>query len=62
MYFCVMKEGIIRKEIHLTPEALSSLQVLADKKQWSLKKYMETVLSNESRKVLKIKDNKEELR
>lgn len=40
-----------RKEVRLHSDVIKRLQNLADKKKWSLKKYMETVLIKESAKV-----------
>jgi len=34
----------LRKEVQLEQEIIDKLTVLADKKQWSLKKMMETIL------------------
>ena len=34
----------LRKEVQLEQEIIDKLMVLADKKQWSLKKMMETIL------------------
>lgn len=34
----------LRKEVQLEQEIIYKLTVLADKKQWSLKKMMETIL------------------
>jgi hypothetical protein len=45
----------VRKEVYLLPSTINQLQILADKKQWSLKKYMENTLLNESKKALKLK-------
>ena len=42
-----------RKEISLHKSVIDKLQILADKKKWSLKKYMEEVLKNESHKATK---------
>lgn len=39
-----------RKEVHLLPLVINELQKLADKKGWSLKKYMETVLNAQAAK------------
>lgn len=41
-------KAIIRKEVHLEPDAVTRLQKLADKKKWSLKQYMEYVLVKDS--------------
>lgn len=43
----------MRKEVHLSQEVISNLQALADKKKWSLKKYMETTLERQSLKNVK---------
>jgi hypothetical protein len=40
----------MRKEVNLSDEVISNLQALADKKQWSLKKYMEVSLERQSLK------------
>lgn len=42
-----------RKEIYLYPGVEGRLQILADKRKWSLKKYMEHVLENDSKKAMK---------
>jgi hypothetical protein len=42
-----------RKEVVLPNEAIERLQILADKKKWSLKKFMESVLLHTSYKVFK---------
>lgn len=42
-----------RKEVHLPNEAIYRLQILADRKKWSLKKYMESVLLSTSYKIFK---------
>jgi hypothetical protein len=34
----------LRKEVQLEQEVIDKLTILADKKQWSLKKIMETIL------------------
>jgi hypothetical protein len=34
----------LRKEVQLEQEVIDKLTILADKKQWSLKKMMETIL------------------
>ena len=34
----------LRKEVQLEQEVITKLTILADKKQWSLKKIMETIL------------------
>jgi len=34
----------LRKEVQLEQEVITKLTILADKKQWSLKKMMETIL------------------
>ena len=34
----------LRKEVQLEQEVINKLTILADKKQWSLKKMMETIL------------------
>jgi hypothetical protein len=40
----------VRKEVHLYVGTIGRLQILADKKKWSLKKYMEDVLERNSLK------------
>lgn len=42
---------IVRKEVHLDDAEIFWLQKAADKKKWSLKKYMEEVLKSDSVKV-----------
>ena len=49
-----MDEYTKRKEVWLTEVEISRLQELADKRKWSLKQYMEMVLSKESRKAVNI--------
>jgi hypothetical protein len=44
-YVCRM-----RKEINLGEGVVARLQILADKKKWSVKKYMEYVLENNSKR------------
>lgn len=46
-------KDFIRKEVHLDAKVTGRLQMLADKKKWSLKKYMETVLEKDSNKAMK---------
>lgn len=42
----------VRKEVHIDDiSVISYLQAAADKKKWSLKKYMETILENEANRV-----------
>ena len=41
-----------RKEVHLYPIVIERLQTLADRKKWSLKRYMEYVLELNSRKII----------
>jgi hypothetical protein len=41
-----------RKEVWLDPEVICLLYKLADKKGWSLKQYMETILIRESHKAI----------
>ncbi len=48
-----VKDGFIRKDVELTPTAIENLQALAEKKGFSLKKYMEIALTKESRKNIK---------
>lgn len=44
----------VRKEVHLDDnEVISTLQGAADKKKWSLKKYMEVILQNEATRIRK---------
>jgi hypothetical protein len=45
--------NVQRKEVHLDKDAIKRLQELADKRKWSLKKYMEYVLVKESGKLIK---------
>jgi hypothetical protein len=45
----------MRKEVHLKEETIRNLQALADKKKWSLKKYMEETLERQSLKNVKCK-------
>lgn len=40
----------MRKEINLTQEIVTLLQSKADKKKWSLKKYMEQILIKDAEK------------
>ena len=40
----------MRKEVNLSEQVLSSLQQKADKKKWSLKKYMEQTLIKDAEK------------
>jgi hypothetical protein len=47
-------KAIIRKEVHLEPAAVTRLQKLADKKKWSLKQYMESVLVKDSAKWIEV--------
>ena len=47
------KEGMIRKDLNLGEGVICRLQQLADKKDWSLKYYMEKTLVKESQKMLK---------
>ena len=42
-----------RKEVWLYKSTIERLQILADRKKWSLKQYMEWVLEKESNKVIK---------
>lgn len=46
-----MDTKLKRKEIWLHPKVMEMLQTLADKKQWSLKQYMEWVLIKDANKV-----------
>lgn len=44
----------IRKEVHVDDQSvILPLQSAADKKKWSLKKYMEVILQNEANKIVK---------
>lgn len=45
-----MNNGLKRKEVWLHPTVVGRLETLATKKQWSLKQYMEWVLSKEASK------------
>lgn len=47
-----LKGNTNRKEVWLYPIVIKRLQKLADKKQWSLKQYMESVLEKDSRKMI----------
>jgi hypothetical protein len=50
-YICCMQyDKKTRKEVLLDKETIESLQVLASKKDWSLKKYMEYVLISHAAK------------
>lgn len=42
----------MRKEINLNEGAIENLQILADKKKWSLKKYMEHILEQNAKKAI----------
>jgi hypothetical protein len=42
--------SIKRKEVYLDTKVIERLQKQADKKDWSLKKFMENVLINQSKK------------
>lgn len=49
-YVCRMKKDIIRrKEVHLPDSVLEVLALGANKKKWSLKKYMEQVLTDKAK-------------
>ena len=48
----------MRKEVHLSQEVIGNLQALADKKRWSLKKYMEATLERQSLKNVKCQNSK----
>lgn len=51
----------IRKEVHIDDTSvILYLQVAADKKKWSLKRYMETILENEAAKIRKRENFKPE--
>lgn len=44
----------VRKEVHIDDnDVILPLQSAADKKKWSLKKYMEVILQNEATRVRK---------
>ena len=43
----------MRKEINLGEGVIGRLQILADKRKWSLKKYMEHILELDSKKAMK---------
>ena len=45
-----MNSELNRKEVHLRDGVIARLQALADKKGWSLKKYMEWALERASMK------------
>jgi hypothetical protein len=45
-----VKKGYIRKDVELHPDIIERLQILADKKKWKLKLYMEETLNKESKK------------
>lgn len=60
-YLYRMETDLKRKEIWLHPTVVGRLQVLADKKQWSLKQYMEWILTKESSKAIKAKDHNKQL-
>jgi hypothetical protein len=47
-----MEHGVKRKEVRLGNEVIYKLQQLANKRQWSLKQYMEWVLTKESSKAI----------
>jgi hypothetical protein len=53
-----MKKELIRKEVWLFEDKIEALQELADKKGWSLKKYMETVLFTHAGKYINRKKSK----
>jgi hypothetical protein len=42
----------LRKEVQLEQEVITKLTILADKKQWSLKKMMETILIKAVKNIL----------
>ncbi len=44
------EDGYVRKEIKLHTSIVELLQVGADKKKWSLKRYMENVLFKDAKK------------
>lgn len=46
-----MKSEKIRKDVHLSPEVMNKLQILADKESRKLKNYIEKVLIKHSEKV-----------
>jgi hypothetical protein len=47
------RKELKRKEVWLHGIVVERLQILADKKKWSLKQYMEHILETNSRKVFK---------
>lgn len=51
----------MRKEVNLNQDVIDNLQALADKKQWSLKKYMEVTLERQSLKNVKCKNQNIEI-
>lgn len=55
-YVCRM-ETLKRKEVWLYKVVIDRLQKLADKKKWSLKQYMESILEKDSRKAIKKSTN-----
>lgn len=50
-----MNEELIRKEVWLWEDRIKRLQEAADKKEWSLKKYMEYILVKEANRIEKSK-------
>lgn len=44
------EDGYIRKEVKIHTSVIELLQVGADRKKWSLKKYMENVLARDAQK------------
>jgi hypothetical protein len=55
------KDTIRRKEVHLPDSVLEILSLGANKKKWSLKKYMEQILTDKAkiRKTLLVFGNEE---
>ncbi len=47
-----MQNEFKRKEIWLHDKVIARLQILADKKKWSLKQYMENILVYNSNKAI----------
>lgn len=52
----------IRKEVHIDDkEVVETLKCAADKKKWSLKRYMEVILQNEAIRIRKRTAEKEKV-
>jgi hypothetical protein len=52
----------VRKEVHIDDiDVILPLQDVADKKKWSLKKYMEIILQNEATRIRKKATAKEKV-